>query len=173
MRTGHRTVRAVLGVGCPHPASARHHQSSRLEEPSCACPVSSAPAASARAPRSQSQSFAEAVFASRTLHLAPGEGLLLYTDGLTEARTAEGDMLADTGLTDFLARRTGPVSAGVLIDETVALLDTLPDTERDDVALLALSVPTPDAAPTGITTTAHSAAAPTADVCVGQENPRP
>ncbi|WP_334663951.1 GAF domain-containing SpoIIE family protein phosphatase [Streptomyces cyaneofuscatus] len=117
--------------------------------------------------------FAEAVFASRTLHLAPGEGLLLYTDGLTEARTADGHMLADTGLADFLAQQTGPVSAGALIDETVALLGTLPDTERDDVALLALSVPTPDAAPTGITTTAHSAAAPTADVCVGQENPRP
>ncbi|MEV5802332.1 hypothetical protein [Streptomyces collinus] len=40
------------------------------------------------------------------------------------------------------------------------------------MALLALSVPTPDAAPAGITTTAHSAAAPT-DVSVGQENPRP
>ncbi|MFF8387081.1 PP2C family protein-serine/threonine phosphatase [Streptomyces kanasensis] len=119
--------------------------------------------------------FAEAAFASRTLHLAPGEGLLLYTDGLTEARTADGDMLADTGLTDFLARRPAPVSAGVLIDDTVALLDTLPDTERDDVALLALSVPTADAAPAGITTTAHSAAAPTApaDASVGQENRRP
>uniref|UniRef100_UPI0028128402 PP2C family protein-serine/threonine phosphatase n=1 Tax=Streptomyces sp. TaxID=1931 RepID=UPI0028128402 len=117
--------------------------------------------------------IAEATFASRTLHLAPGQGLLLYTDGLTEARTADGHMLADTGLTDFLAHRPAPVSAGSLIDDTVALLDTLPDTERDDVALLALSVPPPDAAPAGITTTAHSAAAPTADVFVGQENRRP
>ncbi|MEU9298031.1 GAF domain-containing SpoIIE family protein phosphatase [Streptomyces sp. NPDC048266] len=117
--------------------------------------------------------FPEAAFAARTLHLAPGEGLLLYTDGLTEARTAEGDMLADTGLLDFLAQRLAPVSAGRLIDDTVALLDTLPDTERDDVALLALSVPTADAAPAGITTTVHSAAAPTADTSVGQENRRP
>ncbi|MEU1037873.1 GAF domain-containing SpoIIE family protein phosphatase [Streptomyces sp. NPDC005551] len=119
--------------------------------------------------------FAEAAFASRTLQLAPGEGLLLYTDGLTEARTADGHMLADTGLTDFLARRPAPISAGTLIDDTVALLDTLPDTERDDVALLALSVPTADAAPAGITTTVHSAAAPTApaDASVGQEIPRP
>ncbi|MEU1019884.1 SpoIIE family protein phosphatase [Streptomyces sp. NPDC005898] len=117
--------------------------------------------------------FAEAAFASRTLHLAPGEGLLLYTDGLTEARTADGHMLADTGLTGFLAQRPAPVSAGTLIEDTVALLDTLPDTERDDIALLALSVPTADAAPAGITTTAHSAAAPIADVFVGQENRRP
>lgn len=117
--------------------------------------------------------FAEAAFASHTLHLAPGEGLLLYTDGLTEARTADGHMLDDTGLTEFLAQRPAPVSAGALIDDTVALLDTLPDTERDDVALLALSVPTPDAAPAGITTTAHIAAAPTADVSVRQENRRP
>jgi phosphoserine phosphatase RsbU/P len=118
--------------------------------------------------------FAEAAFASRTLHLAPGEALLLYTDGLTEARTATGRMLADTGLTDLLIQRSAPVSAGALIDDTVALLDPLPDTERDDVALLALSVPAPDAVPAGIiTTTAHSAAAPTADVSVGQENPRP
>ncbi|MFF7816456.1 PP2C family protein-serine/threonine phosphatase [Streptomyces sp. NPDC007945] len=117
--------------------------------------------------------FAEAAFASRTLHLAPGQGLLLYTDGLTEARTADGRMLDDTGLADFLTQRRAPISAGRLIDDTVALLDTLPDTERDDVALLALSVPTPDAAPSGITTTAHSAAAPTADTPVGQENRRP
>ncbi|WP_159028877.1 SpoIIE family protein phosphatase, partial [Streptomyces noursei] len=117
--------------------------------------------------------FPEAAFASRTLHLAPGQGLLLYTDGLTEARTADGHMLADSGLANFLAQRPAPVAAGALIDDTVALLDTLPDTERDDVALLALSVPTLDAAPTGITTTAHSAAAPTADASVGQENRRP
>ncbi|MFI7320170.1 PP2C family protein-serine/threonine phosphatase [Streptomyces venezuelae] len=119
--------------------------------------------------------FAEATFASHTLHLAPGEGLLLYTDGLTEARTADGHMLADAGLTDFLAQRPAPVSAGTLIKDTVALLDTLPDTERDDVALLALSVPTAATAPVGITTTAHSAAAPTtpADTSVGQENRRP
>ncbi|MEU0670222.1 SpoIIE family protein phosphatase [Streptomyces lavendulocolor] len=109
---------------------------------------------------------------SRTLHLAPGQGLLLYTDGLTEARTADGDMLADSGLANFLAQRPAPVAAGALIDDTVAL-DTLPDTERDDVALLALSVPTLDGAPTGITTTAHSATAPTADAPVGQENRRP
>ncbi|MFH9345241.1 MULTISPECIES: hypothetical protein [Streptomyces] len=43
------------------------------------------------------------------------------------------------------------------------------------MASLALSVPTADAAPAGITTTAHSAAAPTApaDASVGQEIRRP
>ncbi|MFE9782186.1 PP2C family protein-serine/threonine phosphatase [Streptomyces sp. NPDC005775] len=116
--------------------------------------------------------FAEATFASRTLHLEPGQGLLVYTDGLTEARTADGDMLNQDGLAAFLANRPRPVSAAALIEDTVALLDTLPDTERDDVAVLALSVPTADAAPVGITATAHSAAAP-ADNFGGQENRRP
>ncbi len=119
--------------------------------------------------------FAEATFASRTLHLEPGQGLLLYTDGLTEARTADGDMLTEEGLAAFLAKRPRPISAAALIEDTVALLDTLPDTERDDIAVLALSVPTADAAPMGITATAHSAAAPPApaDYFVGQENRRP
>ncbi|MGW0363363.1 PP2C family protein-serine/threonine phosphatase [Streptomyces sp. NPDC002990] len=119
--------------------------------------------------------FAEAAFASLALHLQPGQGLLLYTDGLTEARTADGHMLADSGLADFLAQRPAPVSAAALVEDTVALLETLPDSDRDDVALLALSVPTADAAPVGITTTAHSAAAPTtpADISPGQENRRP
>ncbi|MFJ8589304.1 PP2C family protein-serine/threonine phosphatase [Streptomyces sp. NPDC093595] len=117
----------------------------------------------------------EASFASRTLHLVPGQGLLLYTDGLTEARTADGRMLADSGLTEFLTKRPTPISASTLIEDTVALLDTLPDTDRDDVALLALSVPPPGEAPAGIMTTAHSVAAPTTatDSSVGQENPRP
>ncbi|MDQ0798142.1 PP2C family protein-serine/threonine phosphatase [Streptomyces sp. B1I3] len=115
--------------------------------------------------------FAEATFASRTLHLEPGQGLLLYTDGLTEARTAAGEMLTEDGLAAFLAKRPRPISAVALIEDTVALLDTLPDTERDDVAVLALSVPTADAAPMGITATAHSAAAPAGNF-VGQENRR-
>lgn len=104
--------------------------------------------------------FTEAAFASRTLDLAPGEALLLYTDGLIEARTAGGEMLAEEGLVDFLARRTGPVSAGALVEDTVALLGTLPDVARDDVALLALSVPASDAVPARATATARSAAAP-------------
>ncbi|MFD3700393.1 PP2C family protein-serine/threonine phosphatase [Streptomyces sp. NPDC058646] len=103
--------------------------------------------------------LAEAHFASHTLHLAPGEGLLLYSDGLTEARTLGGEMIGEEGLTRFLAARTAPVSAAAVIEDTVGLLDTMPHGAGDDVALLALSVPLTDIAD-GLTATAtaHSIA---------------
>ncbi|MFF8675356.1 PP2C family protein-serine/threonine phosphatase [Streptomyces sp. NPDC015242] len=106
--------------------------------------------------------FPEARFASTTLHLAPGQALLLYTDGLTEAHTGTDAMLGDEGLTAFLAARPASCGAAQLIQDTVGLLDTLPEGASDDVALLALSVPAPDqaTATTGAGSTAHTTAAP-------------
>jgi phosphoserine phosphatase RsbU/P len=74
--------------------------------------------------------------------LASGSGLLLYTDGLTEARTADGELLGQDGLA-FLAGTgdSGPVSATRVVAGTVALLGRLDGGVRDDVAVLALSVP--------------------------------
>ncbi|GAA2980675.1 PP2C family protein-serine/threonine phosphatase [Streptomyces fulvorobeus] len=109
--------------------------------------------------------LAEANFAATTVRLQPGEALLLYTDGLTEARTQDGAMIGDEGLGGFLAARPGPLTATALVQDVVALLDSLPEGARDDVALLALSVPTPQraAAPGTVTATTHAAAAPAAD----------
>ncbi|MFD3718186.1 PP2C family protein-serine/threonine phosphatase [Streptomyces sp. NPDC058674] len=104
--------------------------------------------------------IAGAHFASHSIHLAPGEGLLLYTDGLTEARLADGEMIGDEGLTGFLAARTATVSATAVIEDTIALIDATPHGAGDDVALLALSVPLADAAADGFTAaaTAHTIA---------------
>ncbi len=75
-----------------------------------------------------------------TLTLAPGEGLLLYTDGITEARVSPGsqERLGEEGLRDALV-------AGAGLDTTAtldALLQVTPDlaagTPSDDVCLLAL-----------------------------------
>jgi sigma-B regulation protein RsbU (phosphoserine phosphatase) len=105
--------------------------------------------------------FPEAHFAQSTFSLAPGQGLFLYTDGLTEARTPQGAMLGEDGLTGFLHRRTGSVTATALVEETATLLASLPDGAGDDVAVLALSVPDSERAPdTGVTATAHTTAAP-------------
>ncbi|CAL9278835.1 PP2C family protein-serine/threonine phosphatase [Streptomyces sp. SudanB182_2057] len=105
--------------------------------------------------------FPQASFVQTTFSLAPGESLFLYTDGLTEARTPQGAMLGEDGLTGFLHQRTGPVTAASLVEDTVTLLASLPDGAGDDVALLALSVPGPQAAPdSGAAATAHTAAAP-------------
>ncbi|MFJ6699954.1 PP2C family protein-serine/threonine phosphatase [Streptomyces sp. NPDC091272] len=84
-------------------------------------------------------------FASRTLHLAPGHGLLLYTDGLTDARLPDGTMLGEEGVAAFLTTRTFP-DAGRLIEDTIDLIAGLPAGPGDDVALLALSVPLEPAA---------------------------
>ncbi|MYR59821.1 SpoIIE family protein phosphatase, partial [Streptomyces sp. SID625] len=105
--------------------------------------------------------FPQAPFAQTTFLLTAGESLFLYTDGLIEARTSEGAMLGEDGLTGFLHQRTGPVTATSLVEDSITLLASLPDGAGDDVALLALSVPHPHATPDGsVTATAHTAAAP-------------
>ncbi|MEU2995501.1 PP2C family protein-serine/threonine phosphatase [Streptomyces griseoincarnatus] len=105
--------------------------------------------------------FPEAHFAQTIFSLTAGESLFLYTDGLIEARTTEGAMLGDNGLTGFLHQRTGPVTAPSLVEDCITLLASLPDGAGDDVALLALSVPHPNTTlDGGIAATAHTAAAP-------------
>ncbi|PJE97308.1 hypothetical protein CUT44_13075 [Streptomyces carminius] len=103
--------------------------------------------------------FEEARFASHTLHLAPGHGLLLYTDGLTEARRSDGSMLGEDGVAAFLISRTTS-AATELVEDAVALISDLPGGVDDDVALLALSVPRTPGEQPAATATAHTAAAP-------------
>lgn len=105
--------------------------------------------------------LAEARFSQTTVTLSPGEALLLYTDGLTESRTGEGEMVGEDGLRAFLAGRTGPAGAAAVVADTVALIGSLPDGSGDDVALLALSVPTTEtAAPSGTSTETTRTTAP-------------
>jgi hypothetical protein len=54
-----------------------------------------------------------------TEHLQPGDRLLLYTDGLTEARTAEGDFFTTERLAEFLERQA---AAGLPTPETLRRL---------------------------------------------------
>jgi sigma-B regulation protein RsbU (phosphoserine phosphatase) len=75
--------------------------------------------------------------ATTVVHMAKGDTLLLYTDGLTEARVdAAGNRLGEDALLDF-ARAHAPTTAEKLVTELTTLLSTL--TVDDDVAALSLS----------------------------------
>jgi anti-sigma B factor antagonist len=69
-------------------------------------------------------------------------------------------LIGEEGPTGFLTARTGPVSATAVVEDTVALIESLPEGAGDDVALLALSVPSADAAGDShtATSTAHTIA---------------
>ncbi|MFD3720021.1 PP2C family protein-serine/threonine phosphatase [Streptomyces sp. NPDC058674] len=70
----------------------------------------------------------------------PGDTLLLYTDGLTEARTGESrtDLYGDEALRAFATKHAGR-SPHAVMEALTGLLDGF----GDDTALLALSVPAP------------------------------
>jgi sigma-B regulation protein RsbU (phosphoserine phosphatase) len=80
---------------------------------------------------------------SRTLRLGPGDTLVLYSDGLTDAR-AGTDRFGGDALEAF-ARELGPTDAPGAVDAFTALLATF-EALDDDVALMALSVDVPRAA---------------------------
>ncbi|MFH9613232.1 SpoIIE family protein phosphatase [Streptomyces pratensis] len=83
----------------------------------------------------------DAQFATATVSLGPGDTLLLYTDGLTEARTSDsGERYGDDALLDF-ARVLAPTSAPEAVEALTVLLDSFGEGLDDDTALLAISVP--------------------------------
>jgi serine phosphatase RsbU (regulator of sigma subunit) len=74
------------------------------------------------------------------LPLGPGDRLLFYTDGATEAADADGDMLGDAGL----ARLASASAPGPGAEWLAPLLDAIADHAapglRDDVALVGVEV---------------------------------
>ncbi|MFB0614702.1 PP2C family protein-serine/threonine phosphatase [Streptomyces sp. AGS-58] len=87
----------------------------------------------------------DARFVTASTALAPGDTLLLYTDGLTEARTGEDrtGLYGDEALLAFAAGQAGK-SPQAVIQALAALLDSFGDGLDDDTALLALGVSAPD-----------------------------
>lgn len=84
-------------------------------------------------------------FATFATRLDPGDTLLLYSDGLTEARMPSGGFAGERHLGDLLAG-LAPIGARDLVAAVGGFLDDIGGPPTDDVALLALSVPRPDAA---------------------------
>ncbi len=76
-----------------------------------------------------------------TLRLRPGDTLLLYTDGLTEARISPGGTrYGDDELLAFLQSRY-PASAAGTVAAIAGLLREFSTGVTDDTAILAISVP--------------------------------
>ncbi len=87
----------------------------------------------------------DAHIATTTVRLDLGDTLLLHTDGLTEAHTAQitdGDRYGDDALLDF-AQVLAPTTASDAVAAVRDLLDTFGTGVDDDTAVLAISVPRP------------------------------
>lgn len=58
--------------------------------------------------------FRKAVYSSRELRISPGDRLLLYTDGVTEAVSPSGEPFGDERLRELLASSPGPLADSLL-----------------------------------------------------------
>jgi phosphoserine phosphatase RsbU/P len=81
-------------------------------------------------------------FIAVQVKLGPGDTLVLYTDGLTEARTGNGAERYDYhgALLKFAAAQA-PTTASAIVTAIQSLLDGFGSGVEDDVAVLALGVP--------------------------------
>jgi sigma-B regulation protein RsbU (phosphoserine phosphatase) len=86
----------------------------------------------------------EPTFVAAQIRLDPGDTLVLYTDGLTEARIGSGTERYDYdgALLDFAAEHA-PATASAIVAAIQSLLDGFGSGLEDDVAVLALGVPAP------------------------------
>ncbi|MFD9453987.1 SpoIIE family protein phosphatase [Streptomyces sp. NPDC059985] len=85
----------------------------------------------------------DARIATAEVSLGPGDTLVLYSDGLTEAHTAlAGDRYGDQALLDF-AEGLAPCTADEAVTAIRGLLDTFGAGVDDDTAVLAVHVPRP------------------------------
>src|SRR5450755_1355657 len=91
--------------------------------------------------------FSERAFPVLSAQVAPGDRLLLYSDGVSERRTTDGSRIGENGLRAILAA-LGPCSAATTVRGLQdAVIDASPDALRDDATMLVIA-PTTDT-PTG------------------------
>ena len=80
--------------------------------------------------------FTERVFPVLSAVVGPGDRLLLYSDGVSERRTADGGSIGEHGLRAILTE-LGPRSAATTVRGLQdAVINASPDALRDDATLL-------------------------------------
>ena len=84
--------------------------------------------------------FEEAEYASRVTRLEPGDALVLYSDGLTEAENASGVPFEDSGV-DAVIRQHGTADPAALGRALIAAVETYAGDARlaDDLTVLTLA----------------------------------
>jgi sigma-B regulation protein RsbU (phosphoserine phosphatase) len=86
--------------------------------------------------------LSDARFVSTRIRLAGGDTLVLYTDGLTEARTGAGtERFDDNGALLEFAAAQAPATPAAIVEAIRWLLDGFGTGLQDDAAVLALGVP--------------------------------
>ncbi|TFV54564.1 GAF domain-containing protein [Mycobacterium sp. PS03-16] len=80
--------------------------------------------------------IADATFDDCVFPLRPGQTLLLFTDGITEARPTGAGLFGEDGLSEYLRHRVGLRAADLIADLADLVPSLRPD---DDIALLALT----------------------------------
>jgi sigma-B regulation protein RsbU (phosphoserine phosphatase) len=86
--------------------------------------------------------FTNARFVSVNVHLGAGDTLVMYTDGVTEARVGSGaERFDDHDALMELARAHAPTTATGIVETLRRLLADLGPGVEDDAAVLALGVP--------------------------------
>ncbi len=88
--------------------------------------------------------FADAAYESATVHLGPGDSLVLYTDGVTEAVNAGDDQYEEERLEATLQRlatTSAPVTAEQLVEGVMADVEQFVSgaPQADDITLLVLT----------------------------------
>ncbi|HPE71736.1 MAG TPA: SpoIIE family protein phosphatase [Candidatus Competibacter sp.] len=84
--------------------------------------------------------FADSVYQEEVIRLLPGEGLVIYTDGVTEAMNAQHEMFTATRLNDALAPVCRECPAQTIIDDVMNAVKAFVGghPQSDDITLLAL-----------------------------------
>jgi serine phosphatase RsbU (regulator of sigma subunit) len=83
--------------------------------------------------------FAERVFPILSAHVGPGDRLLLYSDGVSERRTANGGRVGEHALRDILAEMGQRTAATTVRGLQDAVIEASPEPLRDDATLLVVA----------------------------------